>query len=94
MKHRAVGIRHKSKHNRNGLPLYELQLHVLPVVGSEVDADGGPVFPQNVIVGIPSEGSIGDEVGGSTLGVNHIVVLVEDTHGESGLIFRRMVGVL
>ena len=73
----------------------ELQLHVLSMIGGEVDTDGGPIFPQYVVsIGIPSQGGIGNEVGNSALGVNDGIVLVEDTHGKTGLPVRLVVGIL
>ena len=72
----------------------ELQPYVLSVIGGEVDADGGPVFPQYVVsIGIPSQGGIGNEVGNSALGVDDGIVLVEDAHGETGLRKGSVVGV-
>ena len=47
-------------------------------VGSEVDADGGPVFPEHIVVGlVPPHVVVGDEVGASAGRVHYHHVLVE-----------------
>ena len=50
--------------------------------GFEVDADSGPVFPEDgvgvVLIGVPVELVGGDEIGRVALGVDGVVVFVDD----------------
>ena len=75
----------------------------LSAVGAEVEAHGGPVFPQHLVGGlmpllrpacrIAYEGGVRYEVGHAA-GVDELVVLVEDLQPEAGLQFGRVLGVL
>ena len=64
-------------------------------VGGEVDADGGPVFPEHIIVGlVPPHVVVGDEVGASAGRVHYHHVLVEQLKAEARLHRRAVHGVL
>ena len=64
-------------------------------VGSQVDADGGPVFPEHIIVGlVPPHVVVGDEVGASAGRVHYRHVLVEQLEAEARLHCRAVHGVL
>ena len=66
----------------------------LSVVGGEVYAHGGPVFPQHLVGGlVPAEAGVGYEVG-HRAGVYGLAVLVEDLQAEAGLQRGRVLGVL
>ena len=73
----------------------EAHPYVLPVVGAQVRAHGGPILPQDIAAGeVPAQRLVGDVVGGTAGGVHLRTALVKQLELKARLFRGGMVRVL
>ena len=64
-------------------------VYCLPRIGAHVESDSGPVFPKDVLlspIGVPTQGLVGYEVGGSADGVDEIHCRIQQLKAEARLV--------